>query len=63
MEAQVTDLRWRKSSYSGNGGDCVETASRNGVVFVRDTRQDGRGLVQTYSVDEWRKFLTALKAS
>ena len=29
---------WRKSTYSSaNGGQCVETASRNGVVLVRDT--------------------------
>lgn len=29
---------WRKSSYSdGNGGACVETASGDGVILVRDT--------------------------
>lgn len=29
---------WRKSSYSdANGGSCVETASGNGVILVRDT--------------------------
>lgn len=30
---------WRKSSYSdGNGGDCIETASGDGVILVRDIR-------------------------
>jgi hypothetical protein len=29
---------WRKSSYStGSGGACVETASGDGVILVRDT--------------------------
>ncbi len=30
------DLRWRKSSFSGNGGgDCVEAADYAGRVLVR----------------------------
>jgi Domain of unknown function (DUF397) len=33
---------WRKSSYSdGNGGNCVEAASGNGVISVRDTADRG----------------------
>ena len=29
---------WRKSSYSdANGGNCVETASGDGLILVRDT--------------------------
>ena len=29
---------WRKSTYSSaNGGDCVEAASTDGVILVRDT--------------------------
>lgn len=30
-------MDWRKSSYSGSSGSCVETASGEGVVMVRDT--------------------------
>jgi hypothetical protein len=43
MEASI-DPRWRKSSYSGNGGgNCVEVAdSLAGVVLVRVTSA-GRG--------------------
>jgi Domain of unknown function (DUF397) len=48
---------WRKSSYSdGNGGNCVETASRNGVVLVRDTKHRD-GAVLTIPADAWRRFL------
>ena len=37
---------WRTSSYSGNGGqNCVEAASDNGVVLVRDTTDRERGPV------------------
>jgi hypothetical protein len=52
---------WRKSSYSnGQGGDCVETASGNGGVFVRDTAdRDGRTLA--FTPETWRAFVTGLK--
>ena len=31
-------MDWRKSTYSdSNGGQCVETASGNGLILVRDT--------------------------
>ncbi|WP_344056570.1 DUF397 domain-containing protein, partial [Sphaerisporangium rubeum] len=32
-------LRWRKSTYSNNGGDCVEVASNlPGIIGVRDSK-------------------------
>ena len=39
-------MDWRKSSYSSNGGaDCVETATGNGVILVRDSAdRDGQAL-------------------
>ncbi|WP_225635875.1 DUF397 domain-containing protein [Streptomyces solaniscabiei] len=39
-EYELTNARWRKSSYSdGNGGDCVEVADGvPGVVPVRDSK-------------------------
>lgn len=48
---------WRKSTYSGsNGGDCVETASDDGVVLVRDSAdRDGRALA--FSAAAWQEFL------
>ena len=61
------EARWRKSSFSGpNGGDCVEAASHDGAVLVRDTkqtRQHGRGLVHRYAADEWRAFVAAVKTA
>jgi hypothetical protein len=54
-------MEWRKSSYSGsNGGNCVETASGDSVVLVRDTAdRDGGTLAIT--ADAWRSFLGTLR--
>ena len=54
----VTD--WRKSSYSGgNGGECVEVASADGVM-VRDTT-DRDGVTLSVPADVWRTFADELK--
>ena len=37
------DRRWRKSSHSGNGGECVEVGQTRDLIAVRDTRQDEAG--------------------
>jgi hypothetical protein len=56
-----TDMNWRKSSYSLNGGEnCVETASGNGTVMVRDTtNRDGGSLAFTASA--WSMFTATLR--
>jgi Domain of unknown function (DUF397) len=51
---------WRKSTYSdGNGGDCVETASDNGTILIRDTT-DRKGITLTVTARAWRDLLTRL---
>jgi hypothetical protein len=56
-----TNVNWRKSSYSSNGGgECVETASGNGAVSVRDTMNRDGGTL-TFSADVWAKFAASLK--
>ncbi|MBC6457609.1 DUF397 domain-containing protein [Actinomadura sp. HBU206391] len=57
----LTDAVWRKSSRSGpNGGDCVEVATRLGVVAVRDSKNpDGPAL--TFEPEAWRAFTTKIK--
>jgi hypothetical protein len=61
MEDQIAP-RWRKSSYSGNGGgDCVEVArSLPDVVAVRDSKNPD-GPILTFSRDEWASFITRLR--
>ena len=47
---------WRKSSYSGGQGNCVEVAAnRPGVVAVRDSK-DPAGPVLCVSAESWRAF-------
>jgi Domain of unknown function (DUF397) len=62
MEDQI-DPRWRKSSYSGNGGgNCVEVGDDMRRVLVRDT-QDRAGSVLRLAPDAWRRFTAAVKRS
>jgi hypothetical protein len=52
---------WRKSSFSGNGGEaCVETASDDGTVLVRDTTNRDSGTL-AFAADAWAKFTASLR--
>ncbi len=52
---------WRKSSYSdGNGGNCVETASGNRVILVRDTTDRDGGTLE-FSAEAWQAFVASLR--
>lgn len=52
---------WRKSTYSSdNGGECVETASRDSVVMVRDTT-DRYGKILAFTAAAWETFTSKLK--
>lgn len=63
MEGTGIDLRWRKSSFSANGGgDCVEVGHDAGAVAVRDTK-DRRGSVLRFDADAWRRFAEQVKRS
>ena len=57
------DRRWRKSSYSGNGGECVEVGHARDVIVVRDTSQDQAGPVLRFSPAAWRRFADRVKRS
>ena len=62
MENQI-DRRWRKSSYSGNGGgDCVEVGGSARRVLVRDTK-DRTGPMLRFTPAAWRRFAGQLKQS
>jgi hypothetical protein len=61
MEESV-DLRWRKSSYSGNGGgNCVEVASNlPGIVAVRDSKNP-HGPRLAFGEEAWSEFIEGIK--
>ncbi|MFZ4240940.1 DUF397 domain-containing protein [Streptomyces murinus] len=49
--------RWFTSSYSNNGGDCVEVATNvPGMVPVRDTKYRDAGTL-TFGTDSWSTFV------
>lgn len=50
---------WRKSSYSGENGDCVELAELGDVVGVRDSK-DRQGPVVSVNRRTMTTFVAAL---
>jgi hypothetical protein len=60
-QVDLSRAEWRKSSYSGQQGNCVEVA-RNlaGIVAVRDSKNpDGPKL--TVIPDAWRTFIDGVQ--
>ncbi|WP_328958135.1 DUF397 domain-containing protein [Kitasatospora purpeofusca] len=58
----MTPVSWHKSSYSDNGGTCVEvTADFPGVVPVRDSK-DPAGPALLFPSDAWRAFIASVQA-
>jgi Domain of unknown function (DUF397) len=64
--AAVTDecmsrALWRKSTYSGNGNDCVEAGvAEVGWVLVRDTTNRAAGTL-SLPASAWQAFAEGLK--
>ena len=63
-KVKVTDIAqvaWRKSSYSGGAGNCVEIAGgRSGAVGVRDSKNP-TGPVLLFTPRTWRAFIAGVK--
>jgi hypothetical protein len=51
---------WKKSSYSGYNGECVEVATGPEEVMVRDSKNPG-GPVLVLTPEAWAEFLAASK--
>ncbi len=59
----MEDLKWFKSSRSGNGGDsCIEVAFLDGATAIRDSK-DRAGPVLVFGAAEWTEFLAAVKCN
>lgn len=73
----LSHAQWRKSSYSGANGSCVEvapvpgtvaggtvagcSAELGGVIAVRDSK-DRRGPVLVLTARQWRSLTAGIKA-
>ncbi|MER5490335.1 DUF397 domain-containing protein [Streptomyces sp. NPDC002454] len=63
MSSESPSLRWVKSSYSGNGGSCVEwapDAAVTGTVPVRDSK-DLTGPVLSLPTAAFSSFVSGVK--
>jgi uncharacterized protein DUF397 len=55
------DVGWRKSSYSGQGANCLEVAPVREGTAVRDSKNPGSAMLR-FPEDSWRAFLVAVKS-
>lgn len=57
---ELADAQWRKSTYSGNTGNCVEIAIADSLVRIRDSK-DPQGAVLSVNRAEWEEFISSIK--
>ncbi|MFE2410471.1 DUF397 domain-containing protein [Kitasatospora sp. NPDC059408] len=58
----LSSAQWRKSTFSGQGGDCIEVAPNiPGLLPVRDSK-DVQGPTLIFPAEAWRSFLAAVRA-
>jgi hypothetical protein len=58
---RIDTLRWRKSSFSGNGGgNCVDVADDGTKIYVRNSKNPD-GAVVAFTQSEWRAFISGAK--
>ncbi|GAA3008906.1 DUF397 domain-containing protein [Kitasatospora sp. NPDC127116] len=62
MELDLADARWRKSTCSNNGGNCVEVAADfPGLAPVRDSK-DPQGPALVFPAEAWVSFVAAVRS-
>jgi Domain of unknown function (DUF397) len=60
-DAGLSRALWRKSTYSGGNGSCVEIAYLGTAAAVRDSK-DRNGPKLVFAAGEWRSFVDSIKA-
>ncbi|MFJ8842598.1 DUF397 domain-containing protein [Streptomyces cyaneofuscatus] len=65
-ETEAETPRWFTSSYSNNGGACVEVATNlaapHGIVPVRDSKNDTTGPVLTIPATAFTTFVAGVRS-
>jgi Domain of unknown function (DUF397) len=62
-EQGLSSRAWRKSSYSGGDGACIEVAGNlPAFIAVRDSK-NAEGPELTFALTEWVRFMSQLKGS
>ncbi|MGH9211046.1 MAG: DUF397 domain-containing protein [Acidimicrobiales bacterium] len=62
MNDQQHRPKWRKSTYSGQNGSCVQLADLGGGVAVRDSKLGDDSPVLLFTRTELAAFLAGAKA-
>ncbi|MET8322556.1 DUF397 domain-containing protein [Micromonospora sp. NPDC005189] len=61
--SDLTGALWRKSTRSGNEGNCVEVSDNlSGVVGVRDSK-DITGPTLAFTPNQWQTFIAGIQAA
>jgi hypothetical protein len=61
--AEIARASWRKSSWSGYNGNCVEVSGlTDGRVAVRDTKDRAAGPALVFTRPEWDAFIAGAKS-
>jgi hypothetical protein len=61
VEINLAHAVWRKSSYSGGSGNCIEVAGNlPGAVGVRDSKNPA-GSALVFATRAWRTFVAEVK--
>jgi hypothetical protein len=60
VNSDLSGQRWRKSSRSGAGNDCVELVVASVGAAVRDSKNPEAGHV-SFDVPNWDVFMGAIK--
>ena len=59
-QSRYSALSWRTSKASGGSGDCVEIASEDQSVLVRDSRNQS-GTILEFPPGPWTSFLRRVR--
>ncbi|MFI0405084.1 DUF397 domain-containing protein [Actinomadura sp. 3N508] len=60
MRTDLANAKWRKSSYSGGTGDCVEVADLAESIAVRDSKAPAAGHLML-SVESFARLVARVK--
>lgn len=60
MNLDLSRAHWRKNSYSGNTGNCVEVATADAIVGVRDSKTKSDTMLVISEAD-WQVFVWSIK--
>jgi hypothetical protein len=57
----VNFLTWRRSTFSG-GTNCVEVATAEEAVYIRDSKSPDDGQIIATSLSSWQALLNRIRA-